>query len=171
MVWSLPVQTVGEEELANEAYLTFRRTDLLFTRNLLLTGAIMSKSFNSAETAQKYGATFAGFIESVRAGFLKAYEDSKADGFDPDGPLSEESRERVLKVLQVLEDTYGSTDLKPLGPIAVVSALGLFQRLNDILHGFESYANAKPEDFAKVREILAADQRAKAQAYAPGEAN
>lgn len=126
----------------------------------------MSK-FDSSAAFAAHGYTFSGFFDAVRSGFLTAYEQKSAEGFDPAGPLQEGSKERVLAVFKVLEEQYGNVDLKPLGPISVVSAVGLFQAINDVVQGLEAYANAKPEDFEKVRNMIAADETAKALASGP----
>lgn len=116
----------------------------------------MSTKFDSVEAFQKHGYTFAGFFDALRSGFEVAYAKSQENGFDPDGPISEGSKARVEKVYQVLEEQYGSVDLKTLGPVAVVSAIGLFQQLNEVIRGLESFSNATPADFDKVRDQLAA---------------
>lgn len=117
-------------------------------------------NFDSQASFEKYGYTLGGFFESVRSGFLKAYEEGQTSGFNPDGALSDDSKVRVLTVLDALQAQYGSVDLKPLGPLAAISAIGLFQALNDVLHGFEAYVNAKPEDFVEVRDQVNATRAA-----------
>lgn len=121
----------------------------------------MSTKFDSVAAFQKHGYTFAGFFAAVRTGFDKAYDDSQAKGFNPDGLISEASKARVDKVFQVLEEQYGSVDLKPLGPIAIVSAIGVFSAISDAIQGLESFANATPEDFTEVREQITAQAAAR----------
>lgn len=120
----------------------------------------MSK-FDAEAVYANTGSTFAGFFAALRHGFEKAYEQSLNEGFNPDGALTAESAERVRKVYQVLEEQYGSVDLKPLGPLAVVSAFGFFQQVQSLIAGFEAFYNGKPEDFQQLGELLASEQQAK----------
>lgn len=116
-------------------------------------------NFSTEETKaifDKHGYTFGGLLASSRAAFDRAYADGQANGFDPDLSIQEGSDVRVHALYDALQETYGSLDLKSLGSLAIISALGLTQQLQEVLNGFEAFANAKPSDFQRAETAIKA---------------
>lgn len=108
--------------------------------------------FYAEGTVQRNGYTLASLLEAAQYGFNRAYDEAKAKGFNPDAAIQEGAQARVSAVFDVLQAQYGAVDIKELGPMALISAFGLIQELNQVLQGLESFTAAKPSDFDKVRE-------------------
>jgi hypothetical protein len=97
-------------------------------------------------------------VDAGKRGFLKAYEEAKITGFNPDGALQEGSKDRVVDIFDAIAARYGQVDLEPLGPLAVLTAVDAVQSLSSVLHQFESFVAATPADFDKLRDTIIAAQ-------------